>query len=215
MSETFPARFGCERDAEVPLFLEWLAARKPSSLLDVGAHYSHAYYAREAAAIMAGGTYTGLDLADCPLTREILMDYIVGDIMEGGPAAKAVSCISTLEHFGADLRLAGERAATKRAGALAVIERAQKSFFLSFPFGEEGHMHGHYSNLTPSDVYWITAAAERGYVGYPFTVEARFYGSDTPICGGWHEISREQASRTPLRPERGVEAICILTGDRE
>lgn len=215
MSETFPARFGCERDAEVPLFLEWLAARQPSSLLDVGAHYSHAYYAREAAAIMAGKVYMALDLAECQLTRAIVTDYIVADIMDGGPACAAVSCISTLEHFGANMPEEFRRTIAKRTGALAVIERAQKSFFLSFPFGEEGHMHGHYSNLTPPDVDWITAAAERGHVGYPFTVQARFFGSDTPICGGWHEISREQASRTPLRPERGVEAICILTGDRE
>ncbi len=204
----FPMRFGNERDAEVPLFLEFLERVKPTSLLDVGAHYTHAYYAKEAKAIMGPWPYRGIDLAMDLETAKVLDQYIVGDFMreDRRESADAVSCISTLEHFGAPLPQSYIRSARQYSGAVRIFETARRAAFLTFPFGLPGWIPDHYSNITDALLWDI---CETG-TALGFSMRSSFYASETPQSGGWAEVSHEAAHVAPLRADKGVECICVL-----
>src|SRR3990167_9581732 len=96
---TFPIDNRTDRDVEVPLLQEFIERVKPESLLDVGAHWSHAYYSKEIRPFIK--RYDAIDILDDPETRKIADTYYVGNaITLPLQSYDVVICVSTLEHAG-------------------------------------------------------------------------------------------------------------------
>lgn len=205
------AVFRNERDVEVPLFLDFLERHKPQSLVDVGAFYTHATYARAARKLIPG-TYIGVDPRICDKTEEIVDGWGNYEYSrETRLFLECVSCISTLEHVGAESSVAAERESQQLSLATAILNDARKCAFLSFPFGREGWVKDSYSNITVELLARILLEAERR----GFTTSATFYRSSTPTDGGWEEIDSETASLEPFDlPSApgfvGCHCVCIL-----
>src|SRR3989338_26764 len=92
-----------DRDIEIPALLDFMSRHREkfASLLDVGARYSHLYYAPLVRQQFPNVFYDGVDICPDPDTAKLLNTYHVGNVTEPflGPY-DLVTCISTIEHCG-------------------------------------------------------------------------------------------------------------------
>jgi hypothetical protein len=191
-------------------FLRMFSSRfdKSSSMLDVGAHHSHAHYARQAKAIFPG-RYEGIDVLEDPDTALLLDEYHVGNFRRILlPGYDLVFSISALEHCGISTYKAPNYREERYFIARQMFCRATQFVFLTFPFGLGGLVENQYANITGADLYEFNRLAD----SLDFRCLALdFYYNDHPQQGKpWKAISREEAAQVPLDPaiEQQTVAVC-------
>ncbi len=209
-----------ERDVEVPSLLQAINSCPPESLLDIGGSYSYATYANKVRQMVK--LYDVVDPAPCEITSKVVDHYFIASFPEGIdscglPRYDFISSISVLEHVGVKNTLPPrgcfepasyeERREAYRFDIIyQAYCRTNKMLFLSFPFGAEGIFPGEYMNLTSKDLELIARA---------FSFDAHFFFSEFPQWRlPWEEVSLEVASTKPLRPDRGVQCVCILQAQK-
>jgi hypothetical protein len=206
-----------ERDVETPAFISFIRsvlADDPgiTSLLDVGAHYSHATYALKIKELLASRRYVACDILDDPETAKIVDDYIVGNITELSlPKHDLVSCISVIEHCGITTYKRDNIEHEQHAVFRRMTDIAQKGLYLTFPYGAPGILQNQYSNIHPDMLskfcdHWKMSKGQQATVNLQF-----FYNEFSPRGKPWSELSREEASKVPLRADLGiVQCVCIF-----
>jgi hypothetical protein len=191
-------------------FLRMFSSRfnKNSNMLDVGAHHSHAHYAREAKAIFPG-TYEGIDVLEDPDTALLLDQYHVGNFRQTMlPGYDLIFSVSALEHCGISTYKVRNYREERYWIARHIFSRASQFVFLTFPFGLGGLVENQYANITDADLHEIDRQAE-SLSFRPLAFD--FYYSEHPQQGKpWKAISREEAAQVPLDPaiEQQTVAVC-------
>lgn len=200
-----------ERDVEIlalKKFVDQVSA-DVESFIDVGAHWSWSYYAKQIRALLPfPKSYTAVDVLYCPQTEEIVDQYIVGNVCElEFSKHDLVACVSTIEHSGITTYQVEDYQAEQDKVLLRLLELANKYLFLSFPFGLDDLYPGQYANITNEQLSrWEEYGASRG-----FQVYSQFWFNEFPqgrLC--WNLISRAEASLKPMRPERGTQCIGVI-----
>ncbi len=85
-----------------------------------------------------------------------------------------------------------------------VCELAKKYAILTFPYGKEGLIPGQYANITPEQLRKFIE------VSGGTAVKKFFYNEFPQGRKKWRQISEAEASRVPLREDRGVQCLCVL-----
>lgn len=191
----FPTVYGNERDVEVPAVLDFIrrnvskAARK--SLLDVGAHGSHATYAPQVRELVSGQRYAAIDKIYDPLTQTIVDEWTTGDMLSSPVRERfdAVTCISVIEHVG----IKPWRSDTWREERLllffSLLRAARSAVLLTAPFGR-GAVTNEYQCVSPEELAtWSTIASLMGFQG-----TARYYMGESPQYGPWREVQHAEGS---------------------
>jgi hypothetical protein len=99
--QTFPINLRTNRDAENPSVIEFIRNHSDiSSLLDVGAHHSHANYAPEVRKLVK--EYEAIDILSDPSTETIVDKYYIGNANNNIINKKydCVISVSVFEHAG-------------------------------------------------------------------------------------------------------------------
>lgn len=211
----FQPRYRNERDVEHPLVVEFLkaAVRSQTSLVDVGAHYSHATYAPDVRATIGPKCkYTGCDLIPDETTAKIVDQYIVKNALDLNTKYDTVLCISTIEHCGIDLAntIPVEQSQLQMVKKLAYM--AKKRMFLTFPYGHHGIFEGHYANITRDTLDRMIEKIR----GSEFETSAHFFSNEGPSQGHpWIKVTQEVADKIELDPSKGVQCVCILMAEKK
>ena len=196
-----------ERDIEVPLLIRFIRkhADRIGSLLDVGAYYSHAHYAKAVRAALPEARYDGIDLLPDSESAKILDHYYVKNLMECDlPPCDMVSCVSTIEHCGLSTYTREDYRGEQVAVFKKLNQLAKKFLYLSFPYGCDGRIAGQYANITP----FILDQFLRFTDG---CVTKRFYFNEfSQMKKKWQVLSEKAAGAVPLLPEKGVRCVCVL-----
>jgi hypothetical protein len=200
--------FNNERDVEVPALLEFIARHKDGigSLLDVGAYYSHAYYARQVRELV--GVYDGIDIVYDPDTAAIADHYIVGNVNNFGVSQlyDCVVCLSTLEHCGISTYMVGDYLAERDRVFRKCIDLALHFAWFSFPVGKPYYLPGEFANIDVDTlVRWVQWAEARGW-----RVDAEFYylNEDGQT---YRQVESEVALAHEYDLSRIQQSFCILT----
>ena len=129
-----------DRDAEIPLLLDYVKSIKFESLLDVGAHYSgHIGYSGYAKDIrLLTKIYDGIDILNDNITNKILDKFYVGNAIDY-PLQKydVVLCVSTIEHSGISTYKKEDPYEERNKLFKRCLELAKKYVWISFPVGLE------------------------------------------------------------------------------
>lgn len=190
--------YGNERDVEVPAVIDFVARHASKSawrsLLDVGAHGSHATYAPAVRELVSGQRYSAIDKIYDPLTQTIVDEWVTGDVVTRNVLDTgrfdAVTCISVIEHVG----IKPWRSDTWREERLlmffSLLRIARAAVFLTAPFGK-GFVTNEYQCVSPEELAtWQTIAHLMGFEG-----TARYYLGDNPQYGPWREVEHVEACR--------------------
>lgn len=188
--------YGNERDVEVPAVVEFVARHASKSarrsLLDVGAHGSHATYAPQVRDLVSGQRYSAIDKIYDPLTQTIVDEWVTGDVVTRNVLDTgrfdAVTCISVIEHVG----IKPWRSDTWREERLlmffSLLRIARAAVFITAPFGK-GFVTNEYQCVGPDELAtWSTIA---GLLGFQGTV--RYYMGESPQYGPWREVQHAEA----------------------
>ena len=199
-----------DRDLEIPAVLEYVTARrhKIDSALDVGAHHAYAHYAPAMRSLLTGKLYDSVDFQLCEETQKCVDNYFVGDFKSLDKQYDLVMCISTLEHCGMYAPAAEDYVAEQKSVVEHILKTARKYAFLSFPFGAEGVWRPHYTNITLDLLNWmIERGKQLGFEADILTVYNEFpQGREK-----WGVIPLEEASLKPLKIDRGIQCLGVLT----
>lgn len=206
-----------ERDVEVPAFIKFIKTStqlvpRCSSLLDVGAHYSYATYASDVKQLMSSGRYVACDILDDPNTARIVDEYLIGNVTDLElPTFDIVSCISVIEHCGITTYKKTNIELEQMSVFKRMADLAQRGLYLTFPYGLPGVFPGQYSNITANMIdefcnYWKTNKGPDAIIDLQF-----FYNEFSPQGKPWIELTKEEASKIPLRVDLGlVQCVCIF-----
>lgn len=206
-----------ERDVETPAFISFIRsmiANDPriSSLLDVGAHYSYATYASRVKELLALRKYTACDILDDPETAKVVDEYVVGNVTQLSLAKHdLVSCISVIEHCGITTYKKDDIELEQHAVFERMTDLAQKGLYLTFPYGAPGMLPNQYSNIHEGMLdkfceHWKLVKGQSAKIDLQF-----FYNEFSPHGKPWSELSKEEASKIPLRADLGlVQCVCIF-----
>jgi hypothetical protein len=179
-----------------------------SSALDVGAHYSHAHYAREVRSLISG-YYDGIDLLPDPDTAPLLDNYHVANFSDAVLwNYDVIFSISALEHCGISTYKIEDYREERYQIASGMFRLAEQFVFMSFPFGLDGLVEDQYANITNLDLVNIERVAlSSSFI--PLVYD--FYYNEHPQQGKpWERLTRQQASKIPLDPaiEQQTVAVC-------
>lgn len=154
-------KFNNERDAEVPFLLAVAKRVKPSTLLDVGANYTHYYYAKELKKLV--GKYVAVDKLFCDETAKVVDEYRVGTLSSLGTKDKydLVTCISVLEHVGIEEKSAAARLLARKDFFLNLLDLATKEVLVTFPYGDEFLLEDSYENITSLELTDLIGLAKK------------------------------------------------------
>jgi hypothetical protein len=196
-----------ERDVEIPALMDFLEARRGRfvSLLDAGAKYSHAYYATLVRGSFPEVAYHGVDLVPDPETVRIVDAYHVGNVADVDLSPyDVVTCISMIEHCGMPSNTCGDAAAERLRVFRRLSSLARRYLFLTFPFGAEGMVPREYANVTRDELDRFVDEAEG-------RARTSFYYNEFPQGREkWRRLSADEASKVPVRVDRGVQCFCVL-----
>lgn len=215
---TFEIKHKNAHDVEDVLLLDFLNEYqdKIGSVLDVGAHYSHAHYA-QAVRDMAGWRYDAVDILPDEQTANIVDRYYPCNLLErqayggidwtvSGPY-DCVFSISALEHCG----MTSYKRSNPRAERLKVVDRinalSSKFVFLTFPFGQPAHVPGQYENITEDELREWEALFNDCRLKL-----LRCYFSESPQEGKpWVQVSREECAKIPRDPKQDQQTVAIYS----
>lgn len=156
--------FGNERDVEVPDLLAFVERHRVGSLLDVGAHWSHAHYARQLRRLVK--VYHGVDILPDPQTAEILDAYHVGNVLDfDSPGSyDCVVSVSTLEHCGISTYRVDDYRGERDQVFEKCLSLARRHVWLSFPVGKPFFLPGEFANVTGDCLDgWVRRVSELGW----------------------------------------------------
>ena len=202
-----------ERDVEIPAFYSFLEENKDaiSSLLDIGGHYSWYTYADKTRAILGNKLYDAVDILDCPKTRSIVDNFIVGNVTSIENSYDCISCISTIEHAGVSTYKTTDPKHEIIRVFTHMASLAKHCLFCSFPFGKPFTYPNEYTNITLSMCRVFTSIG----IGLDFDVQTRYYFNEFPQGRKlWIEVDEQVASMIEARPEYDVQCVAILTMNR-
>lgn len=202
----FPIKYRTDRDVEVPLLLEFLEETRPTSLLDVGAHWSHASYAPEVRKLVK--TYDAVDILPDPQMADIVDHYYVGklgDHLERLPKYDTVICVSTLEHAGIST-YKGNYLAERFGLFRQCLELAEKNAWFSFPVGQNYCYPDELAVVTRGHLKTLKALA----VGR--LIEERFFLTQgCPVGHPWYEHQKKDvALKIPFIDFIGCQSLCVM-----
>lgn len=204
----FPIKHRNAHDVEDVLLCEFLREHQDEikSVLDVGAHYSHAHYAPEVRKIIKG-RYDAVDILTDEKTAGIVNSYFNCDVKSLLRSAlyDCVFSISAIEHCG----MTSYKCDNPRKERLNVIQRinelAERFIFLTFPFGKPAHVENQYENITHDELLdWMRVIGGKCWT--------QFFFNEFPQEGSpWIRItSRECAEieRDPAKDQQTVAVCC-------
>ena len=202
-----------ERDLEIPAVLKSVSnhIKDIDSLLDVGCHWSWAYYANQLREILQTRKYDGIDIIikEDNQTPNILDKYHVGDICSTElPKYDYVACISSIEHCGLSTYKRDDFRAEQHKVFSRLLDVANKYLFLSFPFGLDHVYEGEYANITDLQLLdFTTMAAAQSFI----INDLQFYFNEfSPGGEPWQYISWRDAAKKPMIKEKGTQCVGII-----
>jgi len=201
-----------ERDLEIPALLEFIKDHPDiRTALDVGAHYSSHYYAKEAKKLLFH--YAGIDILPDLETEKILDRYITGNVLEHHLTPyDLVFCISTIEHAGISTYKVENYKEEQTKVFMKILELAKKYVFITFPFGKEALHVGEFANITQEQLAnFATLASEWGSK----KMDVVFYYSEAPQQRQpYHPIDISLASGIEYKKELGTRCVCFLSVEK-
>ena len=197
-----------DRDAETPTLLEFVRKHKPTTLLDVGAHHTYAFYAPEVRKIAT--VYDGIDILPDETTTDLLDNYIVGNANTHDWQDKKydmVICVSTLEHAGLST-YKGDPMAERNTLFRTVLQLSSKHAWVSFPVGQGEVVEAQLETINGFGLLVLeNIASVEGFTNKP-----RFFYSQGPQVGHpWREHGdRNFAFSIPYVDFIGNQSICVM-----
>lgn len=201
----FPVNLKTNRDCENPSVIKFLKSRPIESLLDVGAHYSHANYAHQLREMVK--EYEAIDILSDPPTEAIVDKYYVGNVNDRQiqRSYDAVISVSVFEHAGLSTYKADH---TKEVINLfkTCLLYAKKYVWLSFDVGQEWLTEDQHSPIT-KDIW-----DEMLNLSKQYKVKKRFFYTQGSQAGHpWIEHDKEDvAFRIPYIFYVGNQSIGCL-----
>ena len=210
---SIPINTKTDRDVDVFTLMEWIQkvaqnyGGKIPSLLDVGAHWSHAYYASKIRPYIQ--RYDAIDILEDQNTADIVDNYYVGNAINYAYPQKydVVICVSTIEHAGVST-YKGEPAQEQHLLFRECFKQANKYVFLSFPIGQkylyEGELSVIHKEIFDNWTNFITALGAK--------YKTRFFYNQSVTEGyPWREHAKEDvALAIPYLDMLGTQSIGIL-----
>jgi len=199
-----------ERDLEIPALLNAVKNRLDNikHLLDVGAHYSHAHYARPLKQILDDRTYTGVDILADDITSQIVDKYYVGNISDLDiQKHDFVSFISCIEHCGLSTYKVNDFRAEQYHIFRRIFSLANKYVLMTFPFGQDHIYPGEYANITTEMLTNFTSIANQQ--GFHTIEEEFYYNVFAPGGHPYIQIPRDLAADVPMKKEKGTQCVCL------
>ena len=208
------------RDVEVPMTISFIKNRNHTigTVLDVGAHWSGNFYAREVRELCRNAVYVGVDPTKAdPITKELLDDYIQANYI-GYPTIPAdlVLCISAIEHTGVDKGCTIPEV-PHRTQQLQLFEKicaSTKQYLLvTFPYGVEDVLPPHYANIDPILLDDFGGIMD----SYGLKRSARFFRNVRPYEGRpYVVVTKMEADTFAMDKEnKVVECLCVLAGEKD
>ena len=190
--------YGNERDVEVHAVVEFVRRHVPKaarmSLLDVGAHGSHATYAPMLRKLVSGQRYAAIDKIHDPATEAIVDEWTTGDLIALPIRDRydAVTCVSVIEHVGIKPWRSDTAKEERLLMFFSLLRIARSAVLLTAPFGH-GAVTNEYACVTPDELAtWSAIASLMGFSGS----RVRFYlGEDPQGSQGWQEVPFVEASK--------------------
>lgn len=216
MTCEFPIRHKNAHDVEDVLLCDFLREHNDEikSVLDVGAHYSHATYAPEVRSLIAG-KYHAVDILPDEKTAAIVDHYYGCNLLERqvhglsgyeytvSLSYDCVFSISALEHCG----MTSYKRDNPREERLRVIRRinelSNQFIFLTFPFGKFAHVPGQYENITNDELHdWMDVLGHKCWT--------QFFFSESPQGGKpWKRISSRECAEIPRDPTQDQQTVAV------
>ena len=192
--------YGNERDVEVPAVVEFVRRHVPKaarmSLLDVGAHGSHATYAPLLRELVSRQRYAAIDKIHDPATEAIVDEWTTGDLIALPIRDRydAVTCVSVIEHVGIKPWRSDTAKEERLLMFFSLLRIARSAVLLTAPFGH-GAVTNEYACVTPDELAtWSAIASLMGFTD-PSNA-ARFYLGENPQgLQGWREVTHAEASK--------------------
>jgi len=211
--DTITCLYRNERDIEIPALTGSIRdhLNDINSFIDIGAHWSHAFYAPGVKNILVNRVYDAVDILSDDLTSKIVDHYFIGNVCEPGFQLESydyVACVSVIEHCG----LTTYKENNYRNEQYKLFDKltslAKKYLFLSFPFGLDDIYPGQLANITNTQLYAFEyMAAKQGL----HLANSQFYFNEfAPGGEPWYLISREEAATKPMIKEKGTQCIGIV-----
>lgn len=202
-----------ERDIEIPALIGSVRdhLNDINSFIDIGAHWSHAFYASGVRNLLATRIYDAIDIINDELTSKIVDHYFIGNVCDPKFQLETydyVACVSVIEHCG----LTTYKESNYRNEQYRVFDKlinlANKYLFLSFPFGLDNIWPEQYANITNTQLYAFEYMANK--IGFHIT-DLQFYFSEfAPGGEPYILLSREKAAEKPIRMDRGAQCIGMV-----
>lgn len=210
MVREFPVVTKTDRDVEVPLLIEYIYKIKPESLLDVGAHWSHAYYAKLIRPFIK--RYDAVDILSDPETEKIVDTYYVGNaITLPLKSYDMVICVSTLEHAGLSTYTANHEEEVPKLFYQCFL-LAKKYLWFSFPVGQKYFNPTEMAPITGDQIEGFENILEANNCKY----EERFFYNKSVTDGfPWQEhTKRDVALKIPYIDCVGTQSLCVITAEK-
>lgn len=197
-------KFNNERDIEIPAIIDFIKSHPLLTLLDVGAHWSHAFYASQVRMLV--DNYDAIDILPDPQTKAMVDKYIQGNVLDyNGGKYDLVTCISTIEHAGITTYKIDNYEDEQLRIFKKILDLSKKYILITFPFGQKALHEGQFANITKENL----AKFLEGVNGL---IKKKFYFSEfAPEGEPWIEVNEELASKVEYISEKGTRCICILT----
>lgn len=209
----FPIKTKTDRDVEIPLLVEYVSKHKPESLLDVGAHWSHAYYAKEIRPFIK--KYDAVDILPDEQTKAIVDNYYVGNSLSL-PLTQydMVICVSSIEHSGlSTYKIPEEDLKLERSLVFTnILERFYKKCFFSFPVGLEYPNPTEMMPITKEELDSFSYVMDYRKIKHQ---ERFFYNKSVTDGFPWQEhTKRDVALKIPYIDFIGTQSLCVLTAEK-
>lgn len=207
----FPVIRMTDRDVEIPVLLEFIHKIFPiDSLLDIGCHGTHNYYANELRKFV--NHYDGVDILPDSETAKILDHYIVGNALEFPYTRQfdTVVCLSAIEHSGVSTYKKTNIQEEQNQLFKQCLDLARKHLWISFHIGQEYVYPDEFSTITGEQLeLW-----EKLTQDYKVT-ERFFYNQGPQAKHPWYEhAKRDVAVRIPYIDYIGNQSVAILEIDK-
>ncbi len=202
--------FNNERDVEIPAMRKFVAAHKVESLLDVGAHWSHALYAHDLRKLVR--VYHGIDMQEDEATAAILDRYMVGNVLKLDSRKKYdyVISMSSIEHAGITSYQVKDYERERDKVFKKCLALSRRHVWMSFPVGPPHLIEGQYATIDNETLTgWLRSLTRSKFTD----VETRYYLYDLD-SDSYGVVSRAEAMAAEYPPVGKCPAFCILEASK-
>ena len=195
-----------ERDIEIPLLLDFVKRNNNEyhNLLDVGCMQSlYLPLIRE-----YFGAIHGIDLLSDQgnmkyLDKFYLEDFVYAEL----PTFDVVISVSAIEHIGVEYLPTKLYREYQMVAVQKIIELTKKALFITFPYGEDIFVEGHYYQHNKKSLEEIKKMLQ----GMDYKI-AFWSTPDRTKKGSWREIPQSLADQATNELSGGVNTICVIEG---